>query len=147
MSEDQLISRLMRETFENVESDHSQPYTSHSESNFHRRRGLARLPVTTLEGRWLTDSLIRFEVFGLDIDIPLKHGPLKSIERESGKMVNGDPLIATLSSVAQKKFNSMYLCKTADGSPWIVLWNAEAKDPIRHQVLELFEEKSFKKAA
>ena len=123
MAEDQFISRMLDETFAQEKSA-PRARTIHAEEEFHRRRGLGRLPVTAFEGQWLMPGMARFVVNGHVLDLPLNHTPFQAWSEEQGRVVSG-AFVRVLGQLTNRTFSHMFVVKSSDGHPWLVAWDQQ----------------------
>lgn len=129
MSEDQFIARLMSETFSKEDDGHyhSRPISKSSHEGFNQRRAYAKMGVRALEGHWLSDSLLRFDLNGLQIDLPIGHRPFGSFKTSNATLVEKEKsaaFINVISHVLHVKFDRMLITKTPSGEPILLFWDS-----------------------
>lgn len=133
MSEDQFIARLMSETFSNEDrgQHNSRPISKSSHEVFNQRRTYAKMGVRPIEGQWLSESLLRFDLDGLVIELPIGHRPFEALKTRNATLVEKEKsaaFINVISHVLHTKFDRMLMTTTLTGSPILLLWNSrEAK--------------------
>ncbi len=133
MSEDQFIARLMSETFSKDDDSHhnSKPISKSSHDDFNQRRTYSKMGVRPIEGQWLSDSLLRFDLNGLLIDLPVGHRPFAALKTRNATLVEKEKsaaFISVISHVLHLKFDRMLMTMTASGTPILLFWDSkEAK--------------------
>ncbi len=130
MSEDQFIARLMSETFSKDDDSHtySKPISSRSHVDFNQRRAYSKMGVRPIEGEWLSESLLRFNLNGLLIDLPVGHRPFLSLKKRSATLVEKEKsaaFISVISQVLHVKFDRMLMTTTHAGTPLLLFWNSQ----------------------
>ncbi len=130
MSEDQFIARLMSETFSKDDDSHNQskPISTNSHVDFNQRRAYSKMGVRPIEGKWLSESLLRFDLNGLTIDLPLGHRPFASLKTRKATLVEKEKSAAFISVVSQVlhlKFDRMLMTTTHSGTPILLFWDSQ----------------------
>jgi hypothetical protein len=102
MSEDQLIAKLMSETFSKHEDsrNHLRSISSNSQFDFNQRRAYSKMGVRPIEGEWLSESLLRFYFNGLTIDLPVGHRPFGSLKTRNATLVEKEKSAAFISVIS-----------------------------------------------
>jgi hypothetical protein len=147
MGQDEVISRMMADTFE--DEGHVIPFFSGSpEGDFHLKRGLSRLPVNAFRGQWISRGLAQFNLHGTMLDLPIGHFPVSGWSEHGGVITCDEAFTAACSTLLGFPLTHVYVAQHEDQSPWLVFWN-ESDGEIGIERLQglFFTSDDLKKAA
>ena len=133
MSQDDIISKLMDETFE--ERGKHVRLVTNPDSDFHIMTQISRLPVTALRGSVAYDGIYEFTILGHVLHAPLDH--LSSKHSVS--------LLSVIGQVLGQDFDRFTLVSST-ACVWVFIWNS-LEEIDEQDIQKIFSPQRSAKAA
>ncbi|MCE3013310.1 MAG: hypothetical protein LW878_09630 [Proteobacteria bacterium] len=133
MSQDDIISKLMDETFE--ERGKATRLVTNPDSDFNIMTQISRLPVTSLRGHVAADGIYEFAIQGQVLHAPLDHISSK----------HSASLLGVIAKVLGEDFDRITLVNSA-AYVWVFVWSS-AEQVEEQDIQKIFSPQRSAKAA
>ncbi len=124
MSQDDIISMLMDETFQSNES--SSRIVTNSDVDFNIMTKISRLPVTSLQAQKNSSGILEFNILGKSLHIPQEHLNSK----------HAAPLASVFGRLLNQKLDRLMVVSSTS-SVWLFIWDS-SEDVEEQEIHKIF---------